>query len=1019
MIKQTIAGLLVVASAEMGVVAAPYWEDVTVSRVNNLPPRDELIPFDTKEGAIKWADLEAERESSPYVLSLNGEWDFEWRAWPKDYEIPSDVAAKLPTPNSKLQTIAVPGCWQLQGEYDPPLYINYNYPHVNNPPHIMEAPPTNFTQFVYRNPVGIYSRTFEVPKSWQGRRIVLRFNGVASAFFVRINGHEVGYAEDSRLPSEFDVTECLAQRRRGAENEIEVEVYRWSDGSYLEGQDFWRLSGIYRDVWLQAEGKDTPHAVVECCQCENVANINVTNDQLELEIGTGTTGNIGNISRALWSPEHPTLYTRTYQAPNGDWYAWKEGFRDIVVSNSVVYVNGERLVVKGVNRHEMSPTGGYTMTHEEMERDVKLLKEYGFNAVRTCHYPNDSYWYRLCDKYGLLLVCEANVECHGSGQGNKSRSCARKPEWRHVFVERGTNMIKTYRNHPCIYFWSLGNECWDGPNLQAEYDAMKALDPSRPIQYSTANPEPYTDIMAPMYHTAEWCENYVTNNPPIPLIQCEYAHAMGNAGGSALRRHWELVQKYPSYQGGFIWDFADQALLGKDGKLKYGGDFGDVPNDKNFCCNGIFDTWRKPHGSALEAKALFCGDVESHAEAQRRGDLKHISEVLTLCASAALREIKLRPNFWRAPTDNDRGWKIYKECGIWKSATETGVLPDGCSTNLVVKELADGSLKVDYTFTATEGLPMIPRVGLTFQIPGSTNNVVRWHGRGPWENYCDRTAATPVGDWAMTVDELNPNNYSIPGEQGYRTATTRLEIDGFVIEAATGTSFGFNVWPWTQAELEEATHPEDLIPHPSSLTVNIDAAQMGVGGEDSWSQNAKPYPEYRLESGKTYRISFTIRRRGILAAQDGFVQIPSSQVEIARTPVTNAEYAKFLKATGRKAPKYWKNGEMPKGREKHPVVYVSYDDALAYCTWMGKSDPSHIYRLPTEKEWELAAGHMPKDADFNCKTTHPEIANRDLHNNKLPVEVSLTTPVDAYAGTLSASGAIDMWGNCWVSEPSR
>ena len=929
----------------------------------------------------------------------------------------------------------------------------------------MEAPPTNFTQYVYRNPVGIYRRKFEVPKAWEGRRIVLRFNGVASAFFLRVNGKEVGYAEDSRLPSEFDVTDCLTQRggeAEIAENEIEVEVYRWSDGSYLEDQDFWRLSGIYRDVWLQAEGRDTPHDVVKCCQCGNVANTNVANNQLGLGIGTGNTGNIGNISYERWSPEHPNLYTRTYQAPNGDWYAWKEGFRDIVVSNSVVYVNGERLVVKGVNRHEMSPTGGYAMTHAEMERDVKLLKEYGFNAVRTCHYPNDSYWYRLCDKYGLLLVCEANVECHGSGQGNKSRSCARKPEWRHVFVERGTNMIKTYRNHPCIYFWSLGNECWDGPNLQAEYDAMKALDPSRPIQYSTANPEPYTDIMAPMYHTAEWCENYVTNNPPIPLIQCEYAHAMGNSGGSALRRHWELVQKYPSYQGGFIWDFADQALCvssklnGESSKsasprspfpvprsLKYGGDFGDVPNDKNFCCNGIFDTWRKPHGSALEARALFAG--------------------VQPVPRSPFPVPRFSLNFWRAPTDNDRGWKIYKECGIWKTATETGVLPDGCTTNLVVETLDDGSLEIDYTFTATEGLPMIPRVGLTFQIPGSTNSVVRWHGRGPWENYCDRTAATPVGEYAMTVEELNPNNYVVPGEQGYRTETTLLEIDGFVIEAAPGTSFGFNVWPWTQAELESATHVEQLIiPNSSLLTVNIDAAQMGVGGEDSWSQNAKPYPEYRLESGKTYRISFTIRRRGILAAQDGFVQIPSSQVEIARTPVTNVEYAKFLKATGRRSPKYWQGGEFTKGRENHPVVYVSYDDALAYCAWLETTDTTRHYRLPTEAEWNAAAGPTPYDAGFNSnwviasqlmkkdpnrKVTfvHPKsmrkgesvplkdvlsvtpdgrvtgwVNHRDYTGfiyTDLFKEINdaggNTTPVDAYAATKTASGAIDMWGNCW------
>ena len=881
-------------------VTTPYWEDVTVNRVNTLAPRDELIPFATREAAEKWADLEAERETSPYVLSLNGAWDFEWRPWPKGYEGTGngergteDIIAAARNAKIAKSRIAVPGCWQLQGDFDPPLYTNYNYPHVNNPPHIMEAPPTNFTQYVYRNPVGTYRRKFEIPKDWEGRRIVLRFNGVASAFFVRVNGKEVGYAEDSRLPSEFDITgfltgftgltrlpETLNPDNRvnpvQKTNEIEVEVYRWSDGSYLEDQDFWRLSGIYRDVWLQAEGRDTPHDIVNSQLPTHNSQLSTPNSQL-----------------LHWSPEHPNLYTRTYQAPNGDWYAWKEGRRDIVVSNSVVYVNGERLVVKGVNRHEMSPTGGYAMTHAEMERDVKLLKEYGFNAVRTCHYPNDSYWYRLCDKYGLLLVCEANVECHGSGQGNKSRSCARKPEWRHVFVERGANMIKTYRNHPSIYFWSLGNECWDGDNLQAEYDAMKALDPTRPIQYSTAKPMPYTDIMAPMYHTAEWCENYVTNNPPIPLIQCEYAHAMGNAGGSALKRHWELVQKYPSYQGGFIWDFADQGLVGKDGNLKYGGDFGDVPNDRNFCCNGIFDAWRRPHGSALEARALFLAakNAESAEGGTFRQDLQDSQDSPQSCQScqsclknsalsAPLREIKIKSNFWRAPTDNDRGWKIYKECGVWKKATETGVLPDGCTTNLVMTRCGDGTLAIAYTFTAAEGLPMIPRVGLTFQILGSTNSVVRWHGRGPWENYCDRTAATPVGDYSMTVDELNSNNYVIPGEQGYRTETTRLEIDGLVIDAAPGTSFGFNVWPWTQSELEKATHMEELFPNsvnsvnhvsekpshspfpvPRSLTVNIDAAQMGVGGEDSWSKNAKPYPEFCVESGKTYHLSFTVTRK--------------------------------------------------------------------------------------------------------------------------------------------------------------
>ena len=544
-------------------------------------------------------------------------------------------------------------------------------------------------------------------------------------------------------------------------------------------------------------------------------------------------------------------------------------------------MNGERLVVKGVNRHEMSPTGGYALTHAEMERDVKLIKDYGFNAVRTCHYPNDPHFYRLCDKYGLLVVCEANVECHGSGQGNRSRSLARNPAWRHVFVERGTNMVKTFRQHPCIYFWSLGNECWDGDNLQAEYDAMKALDPTRPIQYSTDRPVPYSDILAPMYWSVARSLGYATNDCPKPLVQCEYAHAMGNGGGT-LAAHWAAVTNAGanvSYQGGFIWDFADQALVGKDGRLQYGGDFGDVPNDRNFCCNGIFDAWRKPHGSALEARALFLAakNAESAEGGTFRQDLQYSQDLPQSCQScqpclknsvlsASLREIEIKPNFWRAPTDNDRGWKMEKVCGVWKKATETGVLPNGCASDLKTEPLPDGSLRVAWTFTAAEGLPMIPRVGLTFQIPGMMSSVVRWHGRGPWENYCDRTAATPVGDYGMTVAELNPNNYSIPGEQGYRTETTRLEIDGLVIEAAPGTAFGFNVWPWTQAELEAATHPEDLSKPPTlqtskPLTINIDAAQMGVGGDDSWSENAKPYPEYRLKSGRTYNLTFTLKRK--------------------------------------------------------------------------------------------------------------------------------------------------------------
>ncbi|MGN0854095.1 MAG: glycoside hydrolase family 2 TIM barrel-domain containing protein [Kiritimatiellia bacterium] len=793
----------------------PAWENPRVNAINKLPPRDELIPCATEAEARALANLELERTASRWVMDLNGTWAFDWRKRPDvDWEVVGE-------------TIAVPGCWQLArrkdgGRYDPPIYTNYNYPHVNNPPHIMEDPPTNFTQFVYRNPVGRYTRTFTIPSAWQDRRIILHFNGVASAMEVRVNGSFVGYSEDSRLPAEFDITTFL-NHQPSTSNLLSVEVYRWCDGSYLEDQDFWRLSGIYRDVWLQAEGQDSPH------------------DPTTLVSGDLRPG------EKTWTPEEPNLYVRTYQAPNGDWYAWNVGHRTIAISNAVVYVNGERLVVKGVNRHEMSPTAGYTLTHAEMEADVKLLKSFGFNAVRTCHYPNDTYWYRLCDKYGLLLVSEANVECHGSGQGNRFRSCARRPEWRDAFIERGTNMVVTFRTHPSIYFWSLGNECWDGANLQAEYDAMKAIDVTRPIQYSTGKPEPYSDILAPMYHKVAWCGNYATNNPSKPLILCEYSHAMGNSCGG-LFAYADLAKREPSFQGGFIWDFADQALL-VDGVLNYGGDFGDVPNNSNSNCNGIFDPFRKPHPSAYEAAVL--NGVAPHRGAAALGVAPRTEtppHLPTVLAS-------LRRNFARAETDNDRGAKLSRQSRVWFEATKTQLLPKGVTEELSVAPQTDGSTRVAWTLHVPEGLPPIPRVGLSFRVPGRPDDVVRWTGCGPYENYDDRKTGLVAAPWAMTVTELNDSGYVRPQECGYRTGTTKLEVAGLAFEAGAGTSFGFNVWPWTQEALAKAAHVEALPAPDGTLTVNIDAVQMGVGGDDSWG--AMPLPPFIPGTG-TYSLSFVL-----------------------------------------------------------------------------------------------------------------------------------------------------------------
>ena len=834
-----IETMLCVLSMAAALNAAPRWEDPAVNRVNALPTRALSIPCATREEAVRIARLEAERTESPYVMSLNGAWRFDWKHRPDvDWE------------KTGLD-IAVPSCWQVyfMGEewVDPPIYTNHTYPHVNNAPHIMEDPPEDYTSFYFRNPVGRYTRTFAVPEAWKGRRVVLRFNGVASAMEVRVNGREVGYAEDARLPAEFDVTDCLMQgeaaSRRLEEqgeaasrrlNELEVTVYRWCDGSYVEDQDFWRLSGIYRDVWLMAESKTAPQdIVVEADAATGVVRCRDEKGALLHEEAIS--------GFELWTPDAPNLYTVAFKA-GGDWYAKNVGFRTIKIEDGMVKVNGERLVVKGVNRHEMTPTGGYSITHEEMERDIRLIKEWGFNAVRTCHYEDDSHWYDLCDKYGILLMAEANVESHGSIYGRSPvGELVNHLDWRQTFVERGTGMVKCYRNHVSIHFWSLGNECGDGWNLQHEYDRMKEIDSSRPIVYCTGPGSRHSDFYTPMYQTAEYGAKHAKGRPNEPYIQCEYSHAMGNASGN-FADYWQNVREIPNYQGGFIWDFCDQALLGRDGFLKYGGDFGDKPNDSNFCCNGLFDAFRNPHPGAFEVRKVMADATSAR---------------LPSGETPLLPAIEFKPNFYRAPVDSDRGGKFVRDYRIWREATSGETpLPPGCESDLKTTPI-EGGVKVEWTFKAARGLPDIPRVGLSFRLPKTLTNIA-WYGRGPHENYADRNVSAAMGIYSATVAELNDSHYIRPGECGYRTDVKALRLTdasgrGVIIE---GENFGFNVWPWTQEELERALHVEELRESPF-LTVNIDAVQMGIGGDDAWG--AKPLERYRPKSGKTYTLAFTVR----------------------------------------------------------------------------------------------------------------------------------------------------------------
>ena len=588
----------------------------------------------------------------------------------------------------------------------------------------------------------------------------------------------------------------------------------------------------------------------------------------------------------------------------------------------------------------MEPATGYTVTEKGMLKDIRLMKAFNVNAVRTCHYPDDPAWYDLCDREGIMVCCEANNETHGYGYGKES--LAHRKDFTQSFVERGTRMVQTFRNHPSIIYWSMGNECGDGENFTTLKREMKAIDPTRPIHYERALDGDNTDIYAVMYAPPKSVEKYVTNNPKKPYILCEYTHAMGNSNGG-IQEYWDLAEKYPSFQGGFIWDFMDQALWKTDEKgkwLAYGGDFGDKPNDDNFNCNGWFDALRNPHPGAYEVKHAYqnihctafdfatgkvkvrndflfttledyccswqafnadgtpaakgtfdCGEVAPGAAAEFAlegfaGDIVNFSFYgdADCCAwdsfAKPFRGLKVKQplvsvanppfklNFWRAPTDNDRGWKMPEVCRVWKDATHSQKLPAGVKSDLKVGKLNDGML-VDWTLTVPKGLPPIPRVGLTFTVPKTDK--VEYFGLGPWENYSDRAtgamlglhtasiglvsglADAKTGTIAYPKDRLNPDNYIEPGEQGYRTGCRRLTVGDVTVEAVNAP-FGFNVWPYPQAMLEGKKHQWEL-KEADELTVNIDAVQMGVGGDDSWG--AKPHDKYMLGAG-TYHLVFKI-----------------------------------------------------------------------------------------------------------------------------------------------------------------
>ena len=1005
------------------------WHDMQVNSLNRLPDHASFFAFNNFAMA-----LDGDKERSADYLSLAGMWKFNWVAdadqRPLDfYKENLDV--------SSWATMPVPGLWELNG-YGAPCYVNIGYAWMghfdNNPPQVP----------VKDNHVGSYRRVIDIPASWSGKQVIAHFGSVTSNIYLYVNGKFAGYSEDSKVAAEFDITRLLKPGR----NLISFQVFRWCDGSYSEDQDFWRFSGVARECYLYARQHD---AITDVRISSTLAH-DYRDGVLDVAVAMQGTCNLeawlldsaGNIvaqntnsrvsngrasfrmtvdNPCKWSAESPYLYTLVLAptAPGGDhkpysYVSQQVGFRRVEIKDGQLMVNGKRIMIKGVNRHEMDPDGGYVVSPERMEQDIAIMKRLNINAVRTCHYPDDPRWYDLCDKYGIYVCAEANQESHGLGYDDDSK--AKTPMMAKPIMERNQHNVKVNFNHPSVIMWSLGNETGWSQNFNAAYDWIRSQDAQRPIQYERAVYEPSgkTDIVCPMYWSQAACERYARSTSAEnsrPLIQCEYSHAMGNSCGG-FKEYWELVRKYPKFQGGFIWDFVDQAIHWKDSAgrniLAYGGDFNSYdPSDNNFNCNGIVNPdrglnpeahevgyfyqniWVKPidlqhgivevknenafrnldnyelvynfvvDGVALPAARLAtlhvapqeqtqvqlpgysmpdttahevflnvkfqlktaepllaAGHVAAHqqfkvggryvaalpAPASGKLRLKRTAESIvikgesvevTFAKKANWMLTKyndylgnggvLRPNFWRAVTDNDMGADLPKRCGVWRAPTMTlkhivARLDGGkrvatvtacydmpqVKAVLTLTYVIHGNAVLDVTQRLeargdSTRVPEMLNYGMMMQLPPQYDQV-RYYGRGPVENYVDRCESQHVGLYHTSVDAMF-YPYIRPQETGTHTGIRYFKVlspGGGLGVVPRGSLMQASALHYDLDELDEGMEKHQR--HPSQLAKSqytvllFELEQAGVGGIDSWSQNAEALPQYRVGYGsKVFRFS--------------------------------------------------------------------------------------------------------------------------------------------------------------------
>lgn len=592
------------------------WLDPNVNEINRAPMHTSFFAYENEQLAIN-----GQKEASVNFLTLNGTWKFNWV---KDADMRPLDFFKTGFNDKGWSQMPVPGIWELNG-YGDPMYTNINYPwsnqFANNPPLVP----------VKNNHVGSYRRELYVPADWKGKEIIAHFGSVTSNMYLWVNGRFAGYSEDSKLEAEFDLTKYL---KPGEKNLVAFQVFRWCDGSYLEDQDFWRLTGVGRDCFLYA--RNAKHIAdirvspeLDAAYKDAKLNISLSikgggdvllrlMDKKGAEVASASVSGAGNKNVSLivkdplkWTAETPELYqlvaTLQDKGKTLEAIPVKVGFRKVEIRNARLLINGKPVLIKGVNRHEMDPDFGYYVSPERMLQDIRLMKECNVNAVRTSHYPNNSLWYELCDQYGLYVVAEADIESHGMGYGDKT--LAKNAVYAKAHLERNQRNLQRNFNFPSVIIWSMGNEAGFGPNFENCYRWLKQEDPSRPVQYEQAGTNDFTDIYCPMYLSDDGCERYAQSNPAKPLILCEYAHAMGNSMGG-FKEYWEKVRRNAAFQGGFIWDWVDQSLHARDHNgilyYTYGGDYNEYdPSDNNFVNNGLVSPDRKLNPHAHEVRYFY------------------------------------------------------------------------------------------------------------------------------------------------------------------------------------------------------------------------------------------------------------------------------------------------------------------------------------------------------------------------------------------------------------------------------